>query len=122
MGEVDLFVGVTSIGADPEWLDRGTERRFATYWHTYGFGQLSYALLEHGLLNELRLWVHPLFVGQATPADLLFRPSHAARTATSPIRARSSSLTTGDGDSSTSFWCRRWTLHSRSPRWTTLPC
>lgn len=41
----------------------------------YGFGQLSYALLEHGLLDELRLWVHPLFVGQATPADLLFRPS-----------------------------------------------
>src|SRR6266702_326896 len=33
----------------------------------YGFGQLSYALLEHGLLDELRLWVHPLFVSQATP-------------------------------------------------------
>ena len=45
----------------------------------YGFGQLSYALLEHGLLDELRLWVHPLFVGQATPADLLFRPSAATQ-------------------------------------------
>ena len=21
-----------------------------------------------------------------------------------------------------SFWCRRWTEHSRSPRWITLPC
>lgn len=41
----------------------------------YGFGQLSYTLLEHGLLDELRLWVHPLFVGQATASDLLFRPS-----------------------------------------------
>jgi dihydrofolate reductase len=41
----------------------------------YGFGQLSYALLSRGLLDELRLWIHPLFVGQATPADLLFRPS-----------------------------------------------
>jgi len=41
--DVDLFVGVTSIGADPEWLDRGTERRFDTYWHTYGFGELSAA-------------------------------------------------------------------------------
>jgi dihydrofolate reductase len=41
----------------------------------YGFGQLSYALLEHGLLDELQLWVHPLFVGQATAADLLFRPA-----------------------------------------------
>jgi len=45
----------------------------------YGFGQLSYALLEHGLLDELRLWVHPLFVGQATPADLLFRPTATAQ-------------------------------------------
>jgi dihydrofolate reductase len=44
----------------------------------YGFGQLSYALLEHGLLDELRLWVHPLFVGQATSDDLLFRPSATA--------------------------------------------
>jgi dihydrofolate reductase len=45
----------------------------------YGFGQLSYTLLEHGLLDELRLWVHPLFIGQATPADLLFRPSATAQ-------------------------------------------
>ena len=45
----------------------------------YGFGQLSYALIEHSLLNELRLWVHPLFVGQATHADLLFRPSATAQ-------------------------------------------
>ena len=41
----------------------------------YGFGQLSYALLEHGLLDELRLWVHPLFVGRASPDDLIFRPA-----------------------------------------------
>ena len=27
----------------------------------------------------------------------------------------------GDGDSSTTFWLRRWIEHSRSPRWTTLP-
>ena len=44
----------------------------------YGFGQLSYALLEHGLLDELRLWVHPLFAGQATTEDLLFRPTATA--------------------------------------------
>jgi dihydrofolate reductase len=41
----------------------------------YGFGQLSFAMLEHGLLDELRLWVHPLFVGRAEPADLLHRDS-----------------------------------------------
>jgi dihydrofolate reductase len=45
----------------------------------YGFGQLSYALLEHGLLDELRLWVHPLFFGQATADSLLFRPAATAQ-------------------------------------------
>jgi dihydrofolate reductase len=30
----------------------------------YGFGQLSFTLMEHGLLDELRLWVYPLFVGR----------------------------------------------------------
>ncbi|MGH7578425.1 MAG: dihydrofolate reductase family protein [Longimicrobiales bacterium] len=39
----------------------------------YGFGQLSFALMEHGLLDELRLWVHPLFVGNAEPSDLIYR-------------------------------------------------
>ena len=39
----------------------------------YGFGQISRALLDHGLIDELRLWVHPLIVGKAEPGDLLFR-------------------------------------------------
>jgi len=41
----------------------------------YGFGAVSYALLEAGLIDELRLWVHPFFVGAATSEDLMFRPS-----------------------------------------------
>ena len=39
----------------------------------YGFGPLAHLLLEHGLLDELRLWVHPVFAGTAGPDDLLFR-------------------------------------------------
>jgi dihydrofolate reductase len=38
----------------------------------YGFGQVSRLLLEHGLLDELRLWVHPLILGTGSPSDLLF--------------------------------------------------
>jgi dihydrofolate reductase len=38
----------------------------------YGFGAVSRLLLEHGLLDELRLWIHPLILGQGTPSDLLF--------------------------------------------------
>jgi len=41
MRDVDLFIGVTSIGADPEWLDRGAGRRFGDYWHRYAFGDLG---------------------------------------------------------------------------------
>jgi hypothetical protein len=38
--DVDLFVGVTSIAADPDWADRG-EDRFRHYWRTASFGELS---------------------------------------------------------------------------------
>ena len=38
----------------------------------YGFGAVTRLLLEHGLLDELRLWVHPLIVGSGRPSDLLF--------------------------------------------------
>ena len=48
----------------------------------------------------------------------------AALTPISPIFARSSGSTihSGAGDSSISFWCRRWIEQSRSPRWIVLPC
>lgn len=44
----------------------------------YGFGQLSHTLVEHGLLDELRLWVHPLFVGKAEPSELIYRDGPGA--------------------------------------------
>ena len=39
----------------------------------YGFGPLSHALVEHGLLDELRLWIYPFLIGKGAPADLLYR-------------------------------------------------
>jgi dihydrofolate reductase len=45
----------------------------------YGFGQLSHALMEHGLLDELRLWVHPFFVGAGGPDALIYRDAPVAR-------------------------------------------
>jgi dihydrofolate reductase len=39
----------------------------------YGFGPLSHALMAAGLLDELRLWLHPFFVGTGTASDLLYR-------------------------------------------------
>ncbi len=40
MRDVDLFIGVTSIAADPEWEDRGADRE-RDYWRDAGFGALS---------------------------------------------------------------------------------
>jgi hypothetical protein len=40
MRDVDLFVGVCSIGNDPAWADRG-DNRFDAYWTEYSFGTLG---------------------------------------------------------------------------------
>ncbi len=40
MRDVDLFVGVTSIGNDPAWQNRGEGGHLA-YWQAYSFGALS---------------------------------------------------------------------------------
>lgn len=40
MRDVDLFVGVCSIGNDPGWRDSGTHPGFDEYWHNYSFGDL----------------------------------------------------------------------------------
>ncbi|MDQ0093571.1 dihydrofolate reductase family protein [Paeniglutamicibacter psychrophenolicus] len=54
---------------------------------TYGFGRLARMLMDHGLLDEIRLWIHPFFLGpgpgsvflhdQAPAARLLLRDSRA---------------------------------------------
>jgi dihydrofolate reductase len=41
----------------------------------YGFGDVSRLLLQNGLLDELRLWVHPLILGRGISSDLLFGAS-----------------------------------------------
>ncbi|MBN2296309.1 MAG: DUF4132 domain-containing protein [Pirellulales bacterium] len=41
MRDVDLFVGVASVGNDPTWEDGGPEGRYREYWQGYSFGDLS---------------------------------------------------------------------------------
>lgn len=41
MRDVDLFVGVASVGNDPAWQDGGPQGRYRDYWHTVSFGELS---------------------------------------------------------------------------------
>lgn len=41
MRDVDLFVGVCSVGNDPNWEHRGEEGIYGDYWRSYSFGDLS---------------------------------------------------------------------------------
>jgi dihydrofolate reductase len=39
----------------------------------YGFGSVTRLLLDNGLLDEFRIWLHPVLSGRATPDQLLYR-------------------------------------------------
>src|SRR4029453_15307937 len=41
MRDVDLFVGVASVGNDASWSDGGPEGRYRDYWQSYSFGTLN---------------------------------------------------------------------------------
>src|SRR5919109_307858 len=40
----------------------------------YGYGPVTGTLIEHGLLDELRLWLHPILVGRGEVDNLLIGP------------------------------------------------
>ncbi|MCK5830693.1 MAG: DUF4132 domain-containing protein [Methylococcales bacterium] len=41
MRDADLFVGVASVGNDPQWQDGGGDPQQREYWQSYSFGDLS---------------------------------------------------------------------------------
>jgi hypothetical protein len=54
MRDVDLFVGVASVGNDPMWQDGGPQGRFRDYWAEYSFGELgATAQTRRDLLERL---------------------------------------------------------------------
>ena len=54
MRDVDLFVGVASVGNDATWQDGGPDGRFHGYWHDYSFGALgATAQTRRGVLESL---------------------------------------------------------------------
>jgi hypothetical protein len=54
MRDIDLFVGVASIGSDPNWHPSNQHERYQAYWHDYSFGELStVAATRHQLLEQL---------------------------------------------------------------------
>lgn len=85
MNSVEKYV-VSSTLRDPEWTNTtavgGTGDTVAELRALreqdgeilqYGFGAVTRLLVEHGLLDELRIWLHPVLSGKAKPSDLLYR-------------------------------------------------
>lgn len=61
MRDIDIFVGSTSIGADPNWRDQGERPvEVRNYWQNYSFGELSTTAANRrdvleGLLPRLKI-------------------------------------------------------------------
>ena len=64
MRDVDLFVGVASVGNDPQWRDNDGLAQFRGYWESYSFGDLSEVAKSRKLALE-RL-VPRLKIGQVS--------------------------------------------------------
>jgi dihydrofolate reductase len=83
-------VVVSTTLTDPQWANtevvagdvvarvRKLKDEDAGHIVQYGFGDVSRLLLEHGLFDQLQLWIHPQLVGPSDAADLLYRPGMAA--------------------------------------------
>lgn len=73
MRDVDLFVGVASIAADPTWADRGADRHYA-YWEQVAFGELTPTAetrknVLHRLLPKLKIADRARIVGNYLEVD-----------------------------------------------------
>ncbi|HSK96417.1 MAG TPA: dihydrofolate reductase family protein [Euzebyales bacterium] len=83
-------VVVSTTLTDPQWSNtevvagdvvgrvRGLKDEDGGHIVQYGFGDVSRLLLEHGLFDQLQLWIHPQLVGAGDVGDLLSRPGTAA--------------------------------------------
>ncbi|GAA5134526.1 dihydrofolate reductase family protein [Pseudonocardia adelaidensis] len=58
----------------------------------YGYGPVTRLLIEHGLLDELHIWLHPLLVGDTQPSDQIGAVGAQARFQLVDVRSYDSGL------------------------------
>jgi dihydrofolate reductase len=71
------WANTTVIAQDPIEVIRDLRRQPGADIVQYGFGPLAHALMAEGLLDELRLWVHPFFTGTGNASELIYRAGSA---------------------------------------------
>ncbi|WP_152364642.1 dihydrofolate reductase family protein [Microlunatus speluncae] len=69
----------TVINSDPIEAIRELKQQPGADIAQYGFGPIAHGLMAEGLLDELRLWVHPFFLGKGSADDLIYRPGSTGR-------------------------------------------
>ncbi|WP_432851414.1 dihydrofolate reductase family protein [Amycolatopsis sp. CA-161197] len=92
MNSIDKYV-VSSSLIDPQWTNshvlggaggdavaavREVKERTDRDILQYGFGDVTRLLLANGLLDELRVWLHPVISGATKPDELLYRDTAKA--------------------------------------------
>lgn len=68
------WTNTTVIDHDPVGAVRALKEQDGADIVQYGFGSIAHALMAAGLIDELRLWVHPFFVGTGNASDVIYRP------------------------------------------------
>lgn len=68
----------------------------------FGFGPVTQALLDAGLVDRLRLWLHPMLMGTGGADDLLYRERPATRWTLEQCRPLESGIVVLDYRSSAS--------------------
>lgn len=58
----------------------------------YGFGPVTRLLMANGLLDELRIWLHPVFSGKAKPAELLYHDMPRANFTLADVNVHSTGI------------------------------
>jgi dihydrofolate reductase len=76
---------VTKVGDFPG-LVRDLKDRSGKDIVQYGFGPLTATLIREGLLDEMQLWLHPLFCGAPAPGDLISHHSPEAKFRLADVR------------------------------------
>lgn len=90
MNSIKKYV-VSSTLTDPDWTNctvikgdvaaavRELKEQDGANILQYGFGDVTRLLLDNGLLDEFRVWLHPVLSAKAKPADLLYRDGRQHR-------------------------------------------
>ena len=73
------WTNTTAIAGDPVSAVREMKEQDGGNIIHYGFGHLAHTLMTHGLLDELRLWLHPFFVGNGGAQALIYSDGSQAR-------------------------------------------